>query len=601
MAFVPSPSGPPDEDGSEGRLTTAQEAVLSERVSGRGRVRQSILASWVRSHEMEIPTGDLDLGTERGRERDNLLGRVAGPIVSDLAERLATEPISIILCDENGVVLDRRTNDSHLRQHLDRVWLAPGFSYAESNVGTNGIGTALESRGPVSVLGQEHWVDKLDALACAGAPIRHPRTGKLVGVIDLTGWNRHANALMMTTASMLAIRIEEALLEESGHDERVLFNDYLIACQHNRGAVLAVSDDVLMLNDRARALLHPADQGPLVAVGVDALRSGRQSMQVVDLPSGATVRLRCRPSETAPGAAGGVLLVQLVERETDVTRSATKPSVSSPAAVGNGALWAMAREAVDKHLLNREWVILAGESGSGMRTVARAVHQSRRPAAHLRVLDAADWDENWLDEIAAELEGDQGSTLILTRLDLLAPEAMATLVEVLEPHRESTSAQRPWVVATVRPTSPSPELAALTDVFSRTVEIPPLRHHPEDVPGLVAHFISRLTRRDELTCSQPAMHMLMRHPWPGNVGQLHDVLRKVVAQRRTGVIEVTDLPSEIWTTARRVLTPLEAIECDAIVKTLLKTGGSKSQAAKLLGLSRATIYRKIRDFGIAIS
>jgi transcriptional regulator of acetoin/glycerol metabolism len=94
------------------------------------------------------------------------------------------------------------------------------------------------------------------------------------------------------------------------------------------------------------------------------------------------------------------------------------------------------------------------------------------------------------------------------------------------------------------------------------------------------------------------MHLLMRAEWPGNTGQLHQVLRTTAARRRSGVVELADLPPECRATTRRVLTPLEAIECDAIVDALLDTHGNKVEAAKQLGMSRATIYRKIHEYGI---
>jgi transcriptional regulator of acetoin/glycerol metabolism len=73
-----------------------------------------------------------------------------------VAEQFADEPVSLVLCDPNGVMLTRDTGDSALRTQLDRVWLAPGFSYAERHVGTNGIGTALEAGAPARVFGHEY-------------------------------------------------------------------------------------------------------------------------------------------------------------------------------------------------------------------------------------------------------------------------------------------------------------------------------------------------------------------------------------------------------------------------------------------------------------
>jgi transcriptional regulator of acetoin/glycerol metabolism len=96
------------------------------------------------------------------------------------------------------------------------------------------------------------------------------------------------------------------------------------------------------------------------------------------------------------------------------------------------------------------------------------------------------------------------------------------------------------------------------------------------------------------------MRVLVHNRWPGNVDQLAAVLRRIVAKRRSGVIELRDLPPECWATGKRVLTPLESLECDAIVQALLDAGGNKGEAARRLAMSRATIYRKVRDYGIVL-
>ena len=94
------------------------------------------------------------------------------------------------------------------------------------------------------------------------------------------------------------------------------------------------------------------------------------------------------------------------------------------------------------------------------------------------------------------------------------------------------------------------------------------------------------------------MQLLLRASWPGNIEQLWQVLRRVVQHRRTGAIRPADLPPECRTVSRRLLSPLESMERDAIVQSLLDTGGNKVKAAESLGMSRATIYRKIHEYGI---
>ncbi|WP_281376099.1 helix-turn-helix domain-containing protein, partial [Pseudonocardia pini] len=272
-----------------------------------------------------------------------------------------------------------------------------------------------------------------------------------------------------------------------------------------------------------------------------------------------------------------------------------------PTAVGSGALWTKCAQTVDRHFRMREWLVLEGEEGSGRTTMARATHQAHSPAGHVRVLDAAHCGPAWLAEVADELRTG-GGTLVLQHVDLLAPQHALTLADVLEPHRESTDPERQWVVATrAHGTQPdTPELVELLGCFPRSIEVPPLRHHIEDVAELVPYLLARLTRGADLHCSPEALRVLMRNRWPGNVDQLYQVLRKVVARRRTGTVRPEDLPPEVRAITRRVLTPLEAIECDAIVDALLDTDGNKAEAARRLGMSRATIYRRIRGYGISM-
>jgi len=116
----------------------------------------------------------------------------------------------------------------------------------------------------------------------------------------------------------------------------------------------------------------------------------------------------------------------------------------------------------------------------------------------------------------------------------------------------------------------------------------------------VPFFLARLDQHGPLTCSHEAMRLLLRSNWPGNIEQLWQVLRRVVQHRRSGTIYPGDLPPECWSVSRRLLSPLESMERDAIVQSLLDYQGNKAKAAGSLGMSRATIYRKVHEYGIVI-
>jgi transcriptional regulator of acetoin/glycerol metabolism len=111
-----------------------------------------------------------------------------------------------------GVALSRLTADHDLERHLDRVQLAPGFSYAEEFAGTNEIGTALESGQAAHVFGHEHYAGHLEDLACAAVPVRHPISGKAAGAVNLTSWRKDAGRLLIALAQSTARQVTQGLL-----------------------------------------------------------------------------------------------------------------------------------------------------------------------------------------------------------------------------------------------------------------------------------------------------------------------------------------------------------------------------------------------------
>lgn len=603
-----------------GALAHARECFLSFDDVEAGVVRQPIMASWIRSRFHNVSADHFELPFAPNPDRSDPLTHSATPILTETDGQFSGEPVSLILTDADGVVLDRRTGDSRLLRHLDKVSLAPGFSYAEEFVGTNGIGTALEDRGPAQVFGHEHYVEHLEELACAGAPIHHPTNGKVLGVVDLTCWRVDASPMMVAAVSSIARRIEESLLENTGRRELALLQDYLTTCRRNRGPVLAISNDLVMLNDAAREQIDPRDQVTLLGLATEALSSGKPTQFNCPLPTGANARVHCKPSFTHGTVIGGVAQVYLFTPPPLSPDEAPALPVAAnlPGMVGTGALWTKCCQQVEAHFRSREWLLLEGEPGTGKLTVARATHLAHTPGEHLRVFDALDIAAlptgharppavtRWLDSVREELVEGRG-TVILRHVDRLPDPVLDDLTGLLGLLTSAATGAGPperprqWVVATRSGTGPvHGALERLVSRFPGSVTVPPLRHHIEDVRELVPFLICRLTRGASLRCTPDTMRVLMRNRWPGNVEQLYQVIRKVVTHRRTGLVAPADLPAEVQAHSRRVLTPLESIECDAIIASLRGADGNRAEAARRLGMSRATIYRKIRDYGIVV-
>jgi len=565
-----------------------------------GRVRGTIVASWQRSRDSSVAADRVKLPYISDPDIDTPLTRSAEPVLRALREQLDGQSVSAILTDPTGLVLSRLTAAHDLERHLDSVLLAPGFSYAEEFVGTNGIGTALEIGGATHVFGHEHYAENLEDLACAGVPIQHPISGRTVGAIDLTCWRRDAGSLLLTLAKATAEQIRQALLSDSGAGQMGLFQEYLRTCRRMTGVVFALNKDVVMLNEYARTVLDPADQAAMLAQATERLTTGHRESVAVDLPTGLAVRMHCRPVRETGQPPGLVVHVKLAdpERPPGGRRAATSATGLLPGLVGSAPPWLRACHEVERLFRAGEWLAVDGEPGVGKLAVLKAVQLRRQPVGRLAVFDAAEAaaDPNWLSTVRCALLED-ADNVILRHVDTLDAPRLRGLSSALQAARAGRD-RALWVAVTLRQNDQDKNLTALLQLFPSTVEVPPLRLHLEDLQPLVAHFLARLGHGGQLTCSPEAMQLLMRLPWPGNTEQVHQLLRHVVKHRRTGYIVPDDLPPEARAVGRRRLSPLERIERDAIVQSLCDAGGNKAKAARSLEMSRATIYRKIHEYGI---
>ncbi len=589
------------------QLAVARESFLTAGPVDEHAVRAPILTSWHRSKAFRVLADRPDLHYVKEPNPRSPLMLCSEPILRQLHDELTDQPISIVLTDANGLVLDRRTPRGQLTRKLDQVNLAPGFSYAESLVGTNGVGTTLESGLPTLVSGHEHYAENLERLTCAGAPIHHPISGALLGALDLTTWAKEPGSLLLTLAVTTARSIERNMLTEASQDELALFRDYMSACQHAGGVVVAISDEVVMMNDQARQSLNPADQAALLARAADARGLNRSITLVAELPSGVMARMHYQPAFLDERAVGGVLRVQF-SPSSNAVNTPVHPLVpvtlALPGLVGDSASWLRCCRSIESWYRQREWVALEGEAGVGKLALARAVHQRHHPTGRMSVLDAADCDdvEAWLDRVSDALAEDEAA-VILQHVDHLDGAGISGLADLLaEAAAHAGQPAAPWVAVTMAADRAGTELESqLLPHFPHSLQVPPLRHRLDDLHLLIPHLLNRITGlQHSLSCSPEAMRQLMKLPWLGNVAELREVLRKVVRLRRSGSFTVEDLPAQCRSGSRRQLTPLENLERDAIVESLVANNGNKERAAREVGMSRATIYRKIRDYGIHV-
>jgi sigma-54 dependent transcriptional regulator, acetoin dehydrogenase operon transcriptional activator AcoR len=316
------------------------------------------------------------------------------------------------------------------------------------------------------------------------------------------------------------------------------------------------------------------------------------------LPTGAAARLYYNQVRVGSELAGVVVHVKLSEAEEP--SSGTRENAWRtllPGLVGHAPLWLRACHAVEEAFQAGEWLVVEGEPGVGKLALLRSVQLRKQPSVRFTVLDAADatTDTNWLRTVRDTLSGGADS-VVVRHVDRLDSAGLRGLSAALRAARAVERAGSLWVSVTLSRSGDYNDLASLLRHFPCSVEVPALRLHLEDMQQLVAFFLARLGHGGKVTCSPEAMRLLMRSPWPGNVEQLRQVLQGVLQRRRAGIIQPADLPPETQTISRRVLSSLESMERDAIVLSLADALGNKVKAAQALGMSRATIYRKIHEW-----
>ncbi|OBC08895.1 siderophore-interacting protein [Mycobacterium sp. 852013-50091_SCH5140682] len=575
-------------------LRRAREEFLANGAAHSNLVTPDVLNSWRRSQALDVHPDRVDLSFVREPDPDTPLLAAATPVLRRIASDLADQAVGVILTSADGVVLDRTLSDPAIMRALDDVRLARGYSYAEEFAGTNGIGTTLETGVATFIRGSEHYVGTLERLACAGSPIRDPVIRRVLGVVDLTCWARQSDPLLFVLAKSAGSQIEDRLTALRNERETALLDSYLKHTRRYPGGVLAIGGEVVLMNPHLRQTLDAVDQSTLLDHAAEMVNSRGRSTTIASLPSGITVRITLAEMISERNANGTAVLHVHLNNQSSFAQSASVETI--PRLAGRSSSWLRSCQQVSRCCRDRDWVVIEGECGSGRARLGQAVAQHVNPSRTVRILrfEGFHTTESFIAELDAETEGDDFA-VVLANVDTLPDDALDPLSTILQ-----TCAGRGWVAATMGTDSRSPRVdALLLPFFTHTVTVPALRHRIEDLYELVPALLRELTRGADVRLAPEAMRQLTKLPWSGNVAQLRKVLAETVSLQRTGTIGADKLPAECRSVSRRRLTQLEALERDAIVRSLQENFGSKSDAAEALGMSRATIYRKIKEFGIA--
>ena len=602
-------------------------------------VPQPILHSWRRCLGLGLPAGRLrqperlDPNTLQQRQQASADWlQLAKPAIDALFDSVVDDGHVVIVADADGVILNQMGHPAFL-DRAERVALLPGMDWREDVRGTNAIGTALVTGNAVRVRGSEHYLERNRQLSCTASTILDPQ-GRLLGALDVSGLPRKLGEAQQLQVMTAVRHIEQRLFDEhsrSLHELRFAPDPATLATP--RCARLAFDDD---------GVLRAANRAALATLGLDWHCLGQTRFAGL---SGLSLEhwLSRHGSGIASLRHGGRLysasllpprLPSLSERPTLLhSEAAPRPALrpasalhgdSSHDKVGRKQDLALPPGMLEtaRRLLEADIpVLVLGETGAGKERFVQALHAtSSRATAPLVAVNCAAIPEGLIEsELFGYEEGAftgarrqgargrlreaDGGVLFLDEIGDMPMSLQARLLRVLQERLvvplgggAGQKVDIRIVAATHRDLGD--EVAAgrfRADLYYRLchypLTLPPLRERG-DVAQIAANLLLQHGSAGRgITLSPALADFIRRYPWPGNLRQLDNLLRTLLALVDDGTVLTPDhLPATLrdaQAAPRHAASTLHSL--------LQQHGGNASAAARALGISRSTFYRRLRE------
>lgn len=622
-------------------------------------VAPQILRSWQRSHAsgvgqkiaMSLPAAPQPLDPRR-----DALVVLARPSMEDLYQFVEGSGFAVLVFDATLTLIEW-LGDAPMIDAIESLRLGLGVSWREEAIGTIAVNLALGEALPWQTRGFEHYRSAYHHLACSAAPL-FDIGGQAMGVIGVLGYadaaHLHTLGMVITAAQAIHAQVRNNVLqaETNNHlaelnavietiSEGILFLDPrgCVSKMNSRaGQMLGLSprsaagrpiDDLILLPSALRSAL--LDRRELV--DQELLFDGRKGAVAVLCSVrpvadrgrhylGALITLR--PPESVHRLVQRVVGAQA--RFTFFDIAGESPAIQ--AAIRHARIAANSQAPV----------LLEGEHGAGKELFAHAIHSGGpRSGGPFVVLNCAAVPRALLlgellgyeGERAAErtesrpgkLELAQGGTLLIEEVSALPVEAQTSLLRAIETQNLIRTGGRRVVPLDVRLITTTrrdlqhdvasgrfrPELFYRLSVL--TISIPPLRERGDDVLLLINQLLASMNRRmgKQTLLAPDALAALLAYQWPGNVRELEATLERLLHLTEKSVLTLADLPDSI-AHALPVHAPAPAVrlhdryaiaEREAILRAGRDTGGHLGRAAERLGISRATLWRKMKLYNLS--
>ena len=626
-------------------------------------IRTAVADSWRRCEQYDLATNykvnHLSTGElQRLLDSHSRLMSAAHPILRKMVSLVEGTQYAISLHDKDGYILDCLFAGDHPVLSLSSLsGFNPGACWNEQTLGTCSTSLCLQLDQEIQVVGAEHYSEKLGSLVGSSAPI-HGEDGNLIGCLNAFGGfhtsSPHTLALVKGMAMLIESQLALASSRQMIKDTFDLMSDGLIILDEQLGARQVSFHAAAILQMPQKSVYGLDFQKILSKSGIaERIRLEAATLNEPEFEwevGGRTIicSTTVTPMYSRKRFTGAILTLREIQRINRLANHVmgNKASYSFDDIITQSSA-VFSQIKMMKGIASTDCcVLIEGESGTGKELFAHALHNAgnRRTGPFVAVNCSSLPRSLVASELfgyekgaftGARSEGNpgkfelaDGGTSFLDEIGELPLEIQATLLRVLDNHRVVRIGGKSEKLLDVRVVAASNRNLYQevkngnfrNDLYCRInvlkFDIPPRRDRDGDTLLLAQIFLDQMNQKQEQgqkSFSEEFMSALCRYDWPGNVRELQNVVVRAFYASAGKTIMMNDLPQHILTEiARKKMEQephpqlethaedLRSFERQKIVEALAENGGDVIKAGVQLGLSKSTIYRRIRQYQISL-
>lgn len=638
----------------------AWEGFVRETNLNRQIVRPEIASSWMRCRNTQLNPFDKyycevlhnDELCSKLEGRQDLI-RIVKPFLRMLMKTCDGEIIAF-LSDEEGYILDLLGKDDVITM-VKRLGVVKGANLSERVAGTNTIGTVLIDKKPLQVLAHEHYCRAFHGWTCFAAPI-FDLAGQIIGVLNISGKHSEVYPNSLGIVISAAMAIQSQLKLEKVYDElnqvhnlsKTVMNSIsegLVTLNH-KGEITQINHSACKLlglepaEHIGRSLHELCNSLPPLQKLLDNGRSSDQVIVSENSRGTFSFTISTQPIKSNNDQIiGAVATFAEVQSDRNVTKNSSGARYTFDNMIGVSESFLATVSLARKASASSSTVLLQGESGTGKEIFAQSIHSaSKRARGPFIAVNCATIPRELIESELfgyedgaftgakrgghpGKFELASGGTIFLDEIGDMPVDLQVSLLRFLQEKQITRLGGRKTIPVDVRIIAAThrdlrEEIAKgrfREDLFYRlyiiNIKIPPLRERPGDVSLLADHFVRNICTdlcKNRFEISHEAMNRLMTYSWPGNVRELENALERAINMASDKQILLEHLPETLASSSKISAMPnlatgllsLEELERIAIIKTIQSQKGNITQASQILGVSRHTLYNKIKQYCI---